>query len=214
MFFSAAVAMIFSQVAGVVANIIDGIVTSRFLGADALSSISLLGPFISTIILISGFVSTGSQVVCGNLVGEGKRREANAVFSIAIIAISLASVIFLILCVLFPDVIFRICGVTNTSHSMFRDGMGEYLKGYMIGIPAVMAIQIIGPFIAMDNGKMHFTVSSVLLCVTDIIGDLLNATCIGGGVFGMGLATSISFYVQLIFLMAFYLFYFLIFLYV
>ncbi len=205
MFFSAAVAMIFSQVAGVVANIIDGIVTSRFLGADALSSISLLGPFISTIILISGFVSTGSQVVCGNLVGEGKRKEANSVFSVAIIAILFASVIFLSLCVLFPDVIFRICGVTNTSHSMFRYGMGEYLKGYMIGIPAVMAIQILGPFIAMDNGKTHFTVSSVLLCVTDIIGDLLNAICIGGGVFGMGVATSISFYVQLIFLMAFYL---------
>ena len=35
MFFSVALAMIFTQVAGVVANIIDGIVTSRILGESA-----------------------------------------------------------------------------------------------------------------------------------------------------------------------------------
>lgn len=205
MFLSAAIAMIFSQVAGVMSNIIDGIITSRFLGADSLSSVSLTGPFISTIILVAGFISTGSQVVCGGLVGVGKRREANSVFSVALLVTLLGAIFFIILCSLFPEVIFRICGVTKESHPVFFSGMVDYLHGYMVGIPAVMLIQILGPFIAMDNGKTYFSISAFILCISDIIGDLLNALIIHGGVFGMGLATTIAFYIQLLFLLCYYL---------
>ena len=158
MFLSAAIAMIFSQVAGVMSNIIDGIITSRFLGADSLSSVSLTGPFISTIILVAGFISTGSQVVCGGLVGVGKRREANSVFSVALLVTLLGAIFFIILCSLFPEAIFRICGVTKESHPVFFSGMVDYLHGYMVGIPAVMLIQIFGPFIAMDNGKTYLSI--------------------------------------------------------
>lgn len=205
MYFSAAVAMIFSQVAGVVATIIDGIITSRFLGPDSLSSISLVGPFILTLALVSGFISTGSQVVCGSLVGEGKRKEANALFSISIIITILAAFFFIFLCTTFPDVIFKICGVTIESHPKFYDGMKDYIYGYMFGIPAVMVIQIIGPFVVMDNGKTFFTISAFILCISDVAGDLVNAFFIHGDITGMGIATTISFYIQLIFLLSFYL---------
>ena len=205
MFFSAAVAMIFSQVAGVIATIIDGIVTSRFLGPDALSSVSLTGPFVSTVLLVAGFISTGSQVVCGGLIGEGKRKEANSVFSMAIIVTSVAALIFLTACIVCPEGIFRICGVTKEGHPVFFEGMLEYMGGYMIGIPAVMLIQILGPFIAMDNGKTYFSISALILCVSDIIGDLVNAIFLHGGVFGMGIATTVAFYIQLLFLVCFYL---------
>ena len=205
MFFSAAIAMIFSQVAGVSATIIDGIITSRFLGADALSAISLMGPFVSTVVLVAGFVSTGSQVLCSSLIGEGKRDEAKAIFSLSIIISILGAVLIILLCGLFPDGILRICGVSPDRNQQFYKGMIDYLHGYMYGIPAVMLVQIIGPFIAMDNGKGFFSFSAVLLCVADIIGDIANAVVIKGGIFGMGFATSISLWVQLLFLLTYYL---------
>ncbi len=205
MFFSAAIAMIFSQVAGVVATIIDGIITSRFLGPDSLSAISLMGPFVSTVVLVAGFVSTGSQVICGSLVGEGKRDEAKAIFSLSILMSIFGAIIILLLCAIFPDFILRICGVTSETHQQFYGGMIDYLHGYMFGIPAVMLIQIIGPFIAMDNGKGFFSFSAILLCVSDIIGDLVNAIILKGGVFGMGFATAISLWIQLLFLLTYYL---------
>ena len=204
MFFSAAIAMIFSQVAGVVANIIDGVVTSRFFGPDSLSAISLVSPFVATIVLIAGFISTGSQVICSSLVGEGKREEANALFSLSIIMCLVGASVCVLLCIISPDLIFRTCGVTIDSHPQFYTGMGEYLKGYMYGIPAVMLIQILGPFIVMDNGKVFFTASAFLLCISDIIGDLANAIFFHGGLFGMGMATTISFYIQLVFLLSYY----------
>ena len=60
MFFSAAVTMIFTQIAGVVANIIDGIITSRFLGQHAYAGLALLGPFTGTLVLVAAFFSTGA----------------------------------------------------------------------------------------------------------------------------------------------------------
>ena len=61
-FISAAIVMIFTQLVGVIAVNIDGIITSRALGSDAYSSICLLGPLISVLVLLSGFISTGSQI--------------------------------------------------------------------------------------------------------------------------------------------------------
>ncbi len=75
--------------------------------------------------------------------------------------------------------------------------MLRYLHGYMIGIPALMLIQVLGPMIVMDGGKKLFSLSAAVLCVVDVIGDLLNAFVFHGGSFGMGLATSVAFMIQL-----------------
>ena len=73
MFLSAAVAMIFTQVAGVAAQIIDGIITSRELGHDPYSAVSLLHPFITVILLAAAFISTGNQILCSAHVGTGRK---------------------------------------------------------------------------------------------------------------------------------------------
>ena len=63
MFLPAAIVMIFTQVTGVIANIIDGVITSRFLGPDAYSAVSLLGPMVNIILLLASFISIGGQIV-------------------------------------------------------------------------------------------------------------------------------------------------------
>ena len=198
MFFSAAIVMIFTQLAGVVANIIDGIITSRCLGEDAFSAISLLIPFVGVIILFGAFLSTGSQVVCSGFVGNGNKKEANGIFTITIILGFIISAVFIIACIAIPDLLFKICGVSTDTHPEFYSDMMNYLHGYMLGIPAMILIQILGPFIVMDNDKSLFTISALVLCFSDIIGDLINAFVFHGGVFGMGVATSIAFFMQLL----------------
>ena len=137
MFFSAAVAMIFTQVAGYAATMIDGVISSRALGPDAYSAISLLSPFTGVILLLGGAVSAGSQVVISSLVGVGKKEEANAVFAVALL-ISVAISALLLLCsIFFPGQLFSVCGVSPDKHPGIYPHMLEYLQGYRIGIPAV-----------------------------------------------------------------------------
>ena len=205
MFFYAAIVMIFVQMVGVVAQIIDGVITSKVLGSDAYSAISLLVPLTNAMLLLANFVSTGSQIQCSNLIGAGKRREANGIFAFSILAGLLISAFFVIACIFFPDVLFRICGVSVNKNPELYPYMRSYLNGYLFGVPAMLLIQIISPMIVMDNGKRLVSISAAVLCVGDIIGDLLNAYVFHGGNFGMGLATSIAFNLQLLVLLTHYL---------
>lgn len=204
MFFSASVAMIFTQVAGVVANIVDGVLASRYLGTDVYSAISLLGPFAGTLVLLAAFLSTGSQVVCSRLIGKGRQEEANKVFSAALVITFVLAFLLVSGCVIFPKQLISICGVSvRKNHEIYPEMLG-YLRGYMIGIPALMAVQVLGPMVVMDGGKKLFTLSAVMLCLVDIVGDLLNVTVFRGGSFGMGLATSAAFLLQLVVLQMHY----------
>ena len=205
MFFSAALAMIFTQVAGVVAIIIDGIVTSRYLGQNAYSAVSLLGPFTNMVLLLASFLSTGSQVVCARLIGNGRREEANRVFSLATAITALVSVLLLAGCALFPGQLFSICGVSIEKNREIYPEMLRYLHGYMPGIPALMLIRVLGPVIVMDGGKRLFSLSAAALCVSDVIGDLLNVFVFHGGSFGMGMATSAAFILQLLLILSHFL---------
>ena len=205
MFVSAAVVMIFTQVAGVVAVILDGIITSRFLGEDAYSAISLLKPFVSIVLLIAGFLNIGNHVLCSGLVGKGQRDKANATFTTAIFMAVAASAAMIVLCVISPDTLLGICGVSLSSHPEYYDLMMEYLHGYMIGIPAFLTAQIAGPMIAMDNDKRLYSMSAVVLCIMDVAGDIVNGCVLHGGVFGMGIATSVSYYAQLLVILSHFL---------
>ena len=89
----------------------------------------------------------------------------------------------------------------ENSYPELYPGMREYLRGYLFGIPALILIQVVGPVIVMDNGKIKFTVSAFLLCAVDVAGDLLNVFVFRGGTYGMGLATAVSFNAQLLFLL-------------
>lgn len=200
MFLPAAVVMIFTQLVGVVANIIDGVVTSRFIGEDAYSAVSLLGPMVQIILLFATFVSVGCQIVCSEKIGAGRRDEANAVFTFAIGAGVIVSVCFVLLSLFVPGILISLCGVSASDRPELFAYCLEYLRGYLIGIPAVVMIQVVSPFLVMDNDKRLVSLSAIVLCAVDIVGDLLNAIVIRGGIFGMGLATSIAMWLQLLIL--------------
>ena len=196
MYVSTAIAMIFTQLAGYGAVLIDGIITSRALGSLAYSAISLLGPFTGLILLLSNAFSVGAQVVSSQAIGRGDKDKANSAFTFSVLGIAVMSALLVVVSMLWPSELFRFCGITESSHPEIYTHMGDYLKGYMPGIPFMMLIQIIGPVIVIDMGKALFTSSAFLFFGADIIGDILNAYVFHGGNYGMGLATSLSYMMQ------------------
>lgn len=204
MFLPAAITMIFSQMTGVVANIIDGVITSRFLGEDAYSAVSLLGPMTNIILLLAGFVSIGGQIVCAEKVGKGERDEAGAVFTFSVLFGVVIALIFVLMSVFLPKMMLHICGVSIDKRPELYGHMLRYLKGYAFGIPAVVMVQVLSPFVVMDNRKRLVTVASVALCVIDIAGDLANVLIVRGGIYGMGVATSTAMWFQLAVIMIYF----------
>ena len=81
MFRMTALAMILSEITSVAGSLIDGVLTSRFLGIDIYSGISMLRPFNSILLMLGGFLSTGCNIVCSRKVGLGEKEEANRAFN-------------------------------------------------------------------------------------------------------------------------------------
>ncbi len=200
MFFSAAITMIFTQLISVIATIIDGIITSRYLGDVAYSSVSLFGPFSGIMSMIVIFFSTGCQVICSTMIGKGEKDTANHVFSMSAVAVLCFSILILFIYGFHSDFLISLYGKTSDINSDIYLNLKDYLHGYMIGIPAVMLTQFLGPMCVMDGAKKRFLLSAVTLCIVDVIGDLLNVFILHGGVFGMGAATSFSFICQFLIL--------------
>ncbi len=205
MFLSASVGMIFTVLVGTATQFLDGIITSRFLGNDAYSSIALFGPLNGMFLMLACFIASGNQILCAGYIGKGKKDAADAVFSFSILAGLLTSVILILLCVAIPDPLMAFCGVTKDGNSALYDNMLSYMRGYLFGIPSLITVQILGPIVVLDNGKKMLSLSAIVLCATDIALDLLNALVIHGGTFGMGVATSLSLTVQVVMLFSFLL---------
>jgi len=205
MLLSVALAMIFTQIVGQVALIVDGIVTSRFIGSEAYSAVSLFSPVISTILLFSTFISTGCQVVGSKDVGTGKRESANGVFSFSLLLGLAVSVVVILCCLLIPNALFAVCGVSVNTYPQLRPYMMDYMNGFLIGIPFMIMIQIMGPMIVLDGGKKRFTLSSGVFGICVIAADIIAAAVLKAGTFGMGMATSVSYVIQFVILILHFL---------
>ena len=79
MFVSTAITMIFTNFAGYAAVFTDGVITSRVLGHEAYSAISLFSHFINIIIVTLTTIAIASQVVSSQAVGRGEKDKASAV---------------------------------------------------------------------------------------------------------------------------------------
>ncbi len=198
MFISTAIAMIFTQLAGYVAVFTDGVITSRVLGHEAYLAISLFSHFINIIAVTIHANSVAYQVVSSQAVGRGERDKANSAFIVAVTVNSVAALFFVLISVFRPSDMFRIvCGITPTTPSPeIYSHMLDYVNGFVFGITFFMMTHVVIPIVVMDGGKSSVSLSALVLVVTDIAGDFLNAYVLHGGAYGMGIATSLSYILQ------------------
>lgn len=201
-----AMAMIFTEATGVIAVLIDGIIASQFLGEELYAGISLLRPFTRIILVLAGFFASGCAAVCSRLITQGKRNDANEVFNLAVLLAFAGAAILILFCLLFPSTTLRLCGVPLSKSPELIPYMFEYLHGYLFGIIPLLLIQVTAPILVMDGGRGVFMISAAVMCVCDITGDLLNVFVFHGGAFGIGVATSIGFIVQMSILLIAFLF--------
>ena len=200
-FLTTSLVMIFTEIAGVIAVLIDGIMSSQFLGAEIYAGISLMRPFARIVLVLAAFLSNGCVAVCARLMTQGKRDEANGVFNFTILLAFAGSAALILFCLLFPSATMRLCGVPLAKSPELVPYMYEYVHGYLIGVLPLLLIQIAGPILVMDGGRRIFAFSFLVLCFSDIIGDLLNIYVYHGGAFGMGAATSIGYIMQMLVLL-------------
>ena len=175
--------------------LIDNIMIGRFLGVTALAADSIASPVLLAINAAATLLSAGVQVACGRSLGKGDQAELNENYSSVIVAAALFSIVFAVLAGALRMPLSVLLGARGAE---LADQTGGYILGFLIGTPAVMISLILMPFLQIA-GQNRLLVAAVLgLTVSDVALDLLNVFVFHGGMFGMGLASSVSYYVALL----------------
>ena len=107
-------------------NIVDGIFVGQGVGHLALAAVNITVPFITTLVAVSTLFAMGGSTVIAIRLGRGDKQGANDAFMTSMIMTLLLSVLLLMIGMLFPEQISRLCGSSDTILPM----ASEYLFYY------------------------------------------------------------------------------------
>lgn len=189
-------AQIFSALTVSLCLLIDNIMIGRFLGVQAIAAYGLANPVLLVIGALGTMLSAGVQVACGKSLGRGLQEETNAGYSSAVALTAVFSFAFVALVLLFRAPLATLMGA-GTEGQLFTDTR-DYLTGFIFGAPATMGALILVPFLQMAGESTLLIVAVLGMTVADVAFDLLNVFVFHDGMFGMGLASSLSYYVALV----------------
>ena len=189
-------AQIFSALTVSVCLLIDNVIIGRFLGEECIAAYGMANPLLLAVGAVGSLLSAGVQVVCSRYLGKGQQEEANGGYSSAVAVAAAVSIPAMVLILIFRSFLPTMLGA-GTEGVLYTETRG-YLTGFCFAAPASMGALILVPFLQMA-GKSGLLIAAVLtMTVADIGLDLLNVLVLHWGMFGMGLASSISYYLALI----------------
>ena len=189
-------AQIFSALTVSLCLLIDNIMIGRFLGEQAIAAYGLANPLLLAIGALGSLLAAGIQVACGKSLGKGSQEETNAGFSSAVAVTAGVSLAFMAAALIFRSPLATAMGA-GSGGELFEQTR-DYLAGFSIGAPGSMGALVLVPFMQMA-GQSGLLIAAVLgMTVADIALDLLNVLVFHGGMFGMGLASALSYYAAMV----------------
>lgn len=187
-------AQITSAVTVTVCLLIDSIVIGRLIGVDAMSAYGLASPVVILFNSLGTMAACGVQVLIGSALGRGDLRECRVCFSTSVAASLLMAAIWILVIFTAAAPICMMLGAGRPGEGNQLFAMtSDYLRGYIIGAPFFFLSQIMVPYL-QSMGKQRLMFASVaVMTVTDIALDLMAVYVFRNGMFGIGLASGISY---------------------
>jgi len=186
------VGMIVAAMMAMLGIVVDGIITSRFLGTQCMAAYGLVTPVTNLTMVFSGVFSGGAQVLCAHLVGAGKNDDARRVFSMCMTATVVLSACLMTVFFIWRQDICVMLGAAGENAALLPLS-SDYLLGVLFSVPSVIMLFEFNGLMRLDGDPNRIIVAVTVMTVMDIGGDLLNVLVIHGGMLGMGLSTSISY---------------------
>jgi Na+-driven multidrug efflux pump/anti-sigma regulatory factor (Ser/Thr protein kinase) len=190
------VTQIVSSMTVTICMLIDSIMIGRFLGVEAMSAYGLASPLLLVFAAFGSLISSGVQVMCGKTVGAGDREATDAAYTVSVMLAAGISAIGLVVVFAFLGPLTTMLGAgkpgpDNPVYDLTRD----YITGFIIGAPAFLCAQIMVPYMQLLGSRSRLVAAVIAMTVSDIAFDLLNVFVFEGSTLGMGLASSLSYYI-------------------
>ena len=180
-------------------GIIDGLFVSNFLDADSIASVGIAKSIYAFIGIISGLLAVGMQSRCSHELGKGDVKNFNRIFNAMFYVSTVVSLIFGIAVFFCAKPMAVLMGASGNGSVLIK-GAADYLRGIAIGIPPTIIAMMLSVACQLDNAQDRVRKSTLIYFVSDVVLDYV-AIKLHLGVFGIAIATSVAYYLQLIFLL-------------
>ncbi len=183
--------------AGSIGSLCDGIIASRGIGVAELAAIGIVYPYTKTMECISLMFSSGSQVVIGRKIGQNKFEEVSKIFYSSFAFTAAVAVVIAIAVSAFASPISLLFGATSGGETL-RPTM-DYLISLAVGAPAHLLTLYMIPLFQLDEKKKLIDTATIVMTVVNVSLNILFVF-LHMGIKGIGLSTSISYYIALVIL--------------
>ena len=161
-----------------ITTIVDSSFVATFIGHNGQAALQALSPLILLITIFEWLFGLGGQILSLNKKAEFDHDGSNHYFTTAMLSTVILSIIIIIICFLFENIIISILHPTVTTIPYVK-AYGFYL---FICFPIVTVLSVLSQFIRVD-GQPKF--ASLLIIIPNIINIILDYVFLG--IFNMGI---------------------------
>lgn len=190
-----------TMLTGIVGSVVDGAVTGRFLGENAMAAFGFTTPVTLAAAIAASILSTGTSLLCSKSVGEGRLERTRYLFSVCCTGTVILAALITAGILFFAAPLAALAGAKGDMISLAAD----YIRGYGIACPAILLVSVLLPILQMDGEMNRIVLAAMVMTLGDIAADLLNVLVFHGGMLGMALATAISYYLAFLVLLPHFL---------
>lgn len=181
---------IFISIASNLSGLVNGLITGNYLNKDAMVALGLIMPLSMILGALGMIVSCGSGIVCGKFMGKGEAKKVNNVFSTSLIILTIFGAVLSVAIYSFSDKLAVLFG----ANGQIIDYTSNYIKGLSYGVIPQLTIPTCMTFLQMCNKSKVSLMLTILLAICNACYGLLNVNVFKGGIYGIGVSTSISYF--------------------
>ncbi len=169
-------------------SIDDGLFVSRYVGPDALASISLLNPVHSIIMAFSQLFAVGASTLSAQTMGKHDQEEAKRIFSrIVVLALTIGSIISILINI-FCDPLCRFLGADDTLIANSR----IFVRIVLTNTPITLLTSVFSSYYSTAGKPQMGLVCSIVNGAVNIILDIILIPVLKLGVVGSSLSTALG----------------------
>lgn len=181
---------IMGALAATAGMLIDNIIVGQFLGPDALAAMAVVTPISLVFSIFSNICSGGGTVKAAHAIGKGDKKAVGEIFSLTMLVVLVVSVLITLLGLIFAPQIVVLLGGKNEE---IADLSVQYLRGYFLGTLPTVMMPPLAALVRVDGSTKLPLYAMITMSVADVVLDLVSTLVFHGGMFGMAVATSVSY---------------------
>lgn len=165
-------------------GIVDGIMGSRLLGSDAMAAVGLFAPLLTLLYAFGCIIIVGSQIVGSHYAGKGETDKISKIFSVTLCFIAIVGFIAAIFISIF-----------NAQLSTLLKG-DNLLSDYMLGVAFSFLFDslcgVLSDYLQLIGNVKRTYIGLIALITSNILLNVIFIRFLELGIFGLGLATTLS----------------------